>query len=271
MSLPITVSCFSKIQIGFTFLVPAHPGSRAIKRVYVCILTPVVNSQGMKKIMLCNTKKYKNQTRMNLTPPPSQNCHVVTWHCTTDKKRRIAEIKSWFLCRRPTDQQACDRVLKGRRDLTHWLDPMTPTATGWKMWWAGCFIYFKAHQHKAAGKKTTKLKWLQQQFILLPWRCGKKPHFLFAEPWKGVGKGNVVSLVSSVIVVIHLPCLIIIIIMYFAQNKKTKNQISLHQTSRWHSISGVSETAVVENDRMDFTELTSAAAKLYCSQFAIII
>ena len=25
--MPLTVSCFSKIQIGFTFLVPAHPGS----------------------------------------------------------------------------------------------------------------------------------------------------------------------------------------------------------------------------------------------------
>ena len=27
MALPPTVSCFSKIQIGFTILVPAHPGS----------------------------------------------------------------------------------------------------------------------------------------------------------------------------------------------------------------------------------------------------
>ena len=26
MPLPLTISCFSKIQIGFTFLVPAHPG-----------------------------------------------------------------------------------------------------------------------------------------------------------------------------------------------------------------------------------------------------
>ena len=26
MPLPLTVSCFSKIQIGFTFLVLAHPG-----------------------------------------------------------------------------------------------------------------------------------------------------------------------------------------------------------------------------------------------------
>ena len=36
MPLPLTVSCFSKIQIGFTFLVLAHPGSprqRAVKRV----------------------------------------------------------------------------------------------------------------------------------------------------------------------------------------------------------------------------------------------
>ena len=38
--LPLTVSCFSKIQISFTFLVPAHPGSpgqRAVKRVCVCV------------------------------------------------------------------------------------------------------------------------------------------------------------------------------------------------------------------------------------------
>jgi len=26
MAMPLTVSCFIKIQIGFTFLVPAHPG-----------------------------------------------------------------------------------------------------------------------------------------------------------------------------------------------------------------------------------------------------
>jgi len=39
MPLPLTVSCDSKIQIGFSFLVPDHPGSpgqRAIKRVCVC-------------------------------------------------------------------------------------------------------------------------------------------------------------------------------------------------------------------------------------------
>jgi len=50
MPLPLTVSCFSKIQIGFTFLVPAHPGSpgqRAVKRVCVYDFT----------LRICNTEK----------------------------------------------------------------------------------------------------------------------------------------------------------------------------------------------------------------------
>ena len=40
MLLPLTVSCCSKIQIGFAFLVPADPGSfrkRAVKCVRACV------------------------------------------------------------------------------------------------------------------------------------------------------------------------------------------------------------------------------------------
>jgi len=40
MPLLLTTSCFSKLQMGFTVLVPAHPGSpgqRAVKRVCVCV------------------------------------------------------------------------------------------------------------------------------------------------------------------------------------------------------------------------------------------
>jgi len=49
MPLPLTVSCFSKIQICFIFLVPTHPGSpgqRAVKRVCVCMV-------GARGIMFC--------------------------------------------------------------------------------------------------------------------------------------------------------------------------------------------------------------------------
>jgi len=39
MPLPLTVSCVSNIQIGFTFLVPGSPEKGAVKRVcvYVCV------------------------------------------------------------------------------------------------------------------------------------------------------------------------------------------------------------------------------------------
>ena len=40
MPLPLAVSCFSKIRIGFTSLVPADPGSpgqRTVKWVCVCV------------------------------------------------------------------------------------------------------------------------------------------------------------------------------------------------------------------------------------------
>ena len=50
MPLPLTVSCFSKIQIGFTFLVRAHPGSpgqRAVKQVCVCVCV------GERVLLLC--------------------------------------------------------------------------------------------------------------------------------------------------------------------------------------------------------------------------
>ena len=58
MPLPLTVSCFSKIEIGFTVLVPAYPGSpgqRAIKQVCVCVL--------LENLMV--KKNYENQLRIN--------------------------------------------------------------------------------------------------------------------------------------------------------------------------------------------------------------
>jgi len=65
MPLPLTVSCFSKIQIGFTFLVPAHlriPGKGAVKRVFFVFLLPtrstttngfVANRQTTRLSLLC--------------------------------------------------------------------------------------------------------------------------------------------------------------------------------------------------------------------------
>ena len=65
MPLPLAVSCSSKIQIGFSFLVPAHlgsPGQRDVKRMYVfltCIMRIYPGSEndnGNKKQRRCYSK-----------------------------------------------------------------------------------------------------------------------------------------------------------------------------------------------------------------------
>ena len=51
MPLPLTVSCFSKIQIGFTYLVLAHPGSpgkRAVKWMYVCMYVALIDRKHLR-------------------------------------------------------------------------------------------------------------------------------------------------------------------------------------------------------------------------------
>ena len=55
MPLPLTVSCFSKILIGFAFQVPAHPGSpgkRAVKRVCV-VVRDYLGKPGTRKAFCC--------------------------------------------------------------------------------------------------------------------------------------------------------------------------------------------------------------------------
>jgi len=51
MPLPLTVYCSNKIQIGFTFLVPAHlgsPGQRVVKRACVCVYLCAAHCQRLK-------------------------------------------------------------------------------------------------------------------------------------------------------------------------------------------------------------------------------
>ena len=56
MPLPLTVSCFSKTQIGFTFLVPAHLGSRgkrAVKRMCVVCVCVSYNFSNLGLLVCC--------------------------------------------------------------------------------------------------------------------------------------------------------------------------------------------------------------------------
>ena len=80
MPLPLTVSCFSKIQIGFTFLVPAYkgrPGKRAVKRVCVCS---------------------RNRRQTGRSMPLNSVTHARTHACAggqTTRKRHAACVGRW--------------------------------------------------------------------------------------------------------------------------------------------------------------------------------
>ena len=54
MPLPLTVSCFSKIQIGFTFLVPAHPGSPRKGPLNRCVCVFLCHQAVLIGAMLCD-------------------------------------------------------------------------------------------------------------------------------------------------------------------------------------------------------------------------
>jgi len=72
MPLPLTVSCFSKIQIGFTCLVPAHPGSpgkRAVKRVCVCVCVCVVCSKALSYKLLIPSTVFQASSQNLLVHP----------------------------------------------------------------------------------------------------------------------------------------------------------------------------------------------------------
>ena len=64
MPLLLIVSCFSKIQIGFAFLVPAHPGSpgkKAVKQVCVCVCVCVCET-------ILRVSWYRKKTFTHLHP-----------------------------------------------------------------------------------------------------------------------------------------------------------------------------------------------------------
>ena len=97
--LPLTVSCFSKIQIGFTFLVPTHPGSTgktAVKQVCVCVCVGMCGSSYQQ---LCRAKLIDD----NRLSPRDVNAHV-TMNAATFQTNQNSEVdrQPLRICRRHT-------------------------------------------------------------------------------------------------------------------------------------------------------------------------
>ena len=84
MPLPLTISCSSKIQIGFIYLVPAHPGSpgqRAFKRVCVCVCVFCL-SVSVKWLAVKTASKMTyivSSVALNSTPTNQPTPQLTTW------------------------------------------------------------------------------------------------------------------------------------------------------------------------------------------------
>ena len=93
MPLPLIVSCFSKIQIGFTFLVPAQPGSpgqRAVKWVCVCVCVRAC-------VLLCLLAEYLTL---------STDRELISWlWVNSDESKTSCETKP----------ESCDEILDSCR------------------------------------------------------------------------------------------------------------------------------------------------------------
>ena len=130
MPLPLTISCSSKIQIGFTCLVPAHlgsPGQRAVKgvcgacmRACMCVMlnfkktlhNPQKNSTKYLVKLLANTenwpinKSWENRTRREKCNEPEgvvaaagPNAARCQWQKLEDADRQssqsLAAVRQW--------------------------------------------------------------------------------------------------------------------------------------------------------------------------------
>jgi len=112
MPLPLTVSCFSKIQIGVAFLVLAHPGSpgqRPVKRVCVCVLllTAMTSNQQMQQglqtvILSCSISLATPlSTATNVRMRPASSNAVTTPTTTSPTSKHCTET-----CRAGSHQQS---------------------------------------------------------------------------------------------------------------------------------------------------------------------
>ena len=103
MPLPLTVSCFSKIQIGFTFLVPANPGSpgqRAVER--VCVVVEVHTHNRL--MALCPGLLVWDGTRRNIHPAHTHPDHQTSLSTSVYLLRSIASsLLNLLACKSLTD------------------------------------------------------------------------------------------------------------------------------------------------------------------------
>ena len=102
--LTLTVSCFSKIQIGFTFLVPAHSGSPGKRPLNGGVCALVYDCLVREKLII-----YSHHTTVCVSTSPS--CRA--WFPNTQRiNRHIDKTQTYDAIQEPTFQQRTTKLVK---------------------------------------------------------------------------------------------------------------------------------------------------------------
>ena len=101
MPLPLTVYCFSKIQIGFTFLVPAHPGSSGQRAVCVTGMVCCRSPRSSISVPACPAggtsthNQYDRQRRRHRLSQPLPGKTRTVWHGPYGQRHGQCQSVSW--------------------------------------------------------------------------------------------------------------------------------------------------------------------------------
>ena len=111
MRLPLNVSCFIEIQIGFTFLVPAHPGcpgKRAVKWVYVCVCWHEVAGVDVDRCRRCSHHRYDLRLwRLRWSEPFSVGRELQRMHWALDGRHQHEHSALLRRCLCPQGETLC--------------------------------------------------------------------------------------------------------------------------------------------------------------------
>ena len=104
MPLLLTVSCFSKIQIGFTFLVLAHPGSSGQRPKRVCVCVFLYVSYRILQLPVTRSAFVARNTQHICGP-----CELALYKCPGAFLQATSRVLRWWIGERPPDMAAsCD-------------------------------------------------------------------------------------------------------------------------------------------------------------------
>ena len=149
MPLPLTVSCFSWIQIGLTFLVQAHtgsPGKRAVKWVRVCVYSCNIPQQTELMYNDSMMSHYEVMCRKNLHDVSSSNWNNTSYNLRSDVLQKNIMSPFWYI------GNAVDFCSDLNATFCNMLCAVEPYWVQWACYWSKRLKYLNINKYLTLQK-----------------------------------------------------------------------------------------------------------------------